>query len=99
MTTEKVVCKTLDELLATHNMSNVELLITDREGYDYEILSNVDFAKYRPAYIHFEHGLSSGVMSWEKYKQLIRRLAQYGYSISHEPSDATAFLPAALTGA
>ncbi len=96
MTTETVPCKTFEELLTTHEIENIELLITDTEGYDFEILRNIDFEKYRPAYTHFEHGLSTGTMSWERYKDLVCYLAKYGYSISQEPSDATAFLPAAL---
>ena len=96
MITEKVLCTTFDDLLTTHKIANIELLITDTEGYDFEILRNIDFAKHRPTYVHFEHGLSSGVMSWERYKYLVRYMTQHGYNISHETSDATAFLPAAL---
>ena len=96
MVSETVTCTSFDELLATHGLSQVELLITDTEGYDFEILRNVDFTRYRPAYIQFEHGLHSNVMTWDNYKELVRHLASHGYSISHETSDATAFLPAAL---
>jgi FkbM family methyltransferase len=96
MTTESVPCITFDELVKQYGMNDIELLVTDTEGYDYEIVRNIDFRKYRPAYIHFEHGLSAGVMSWEKYKNLVGHLAQQGYSISHDTSDATAFLPESL---
>ena len=93
---EKVFCTTFDDLLTRHRIESMELLVTDTEGYDFEILRNIDFAKHRPTYIHFEHGLSVGTMSWERYKNLIRYLTQHGYCVSHETSDATAFLPAAL---
>jgi len=96
MVTERVICTTFDALLAAHNISNIELLITDTEGYDFEILRNIDLAKHRPVYIHFEHGLPVGLMSWEQYKDLIRYMTQHGYNISHESHDATAFLPQAL---
>jgi FkbM family methyltransferase len=96
MIAERVPCITFDDLLATHQVANVELLITDTEGYDFDILCSIDFGKYRPAYVHFEHGLSSGVMTWEKYKTLVRYLIQHGYNISHETSDTTAFLPEVL---
>jgi FkbM family methyltransferase len=95
-TAEKVFCTTFDDLLTRHRIAGLELLITDTEGYDFEILRNIDFAKHRPTYIHFEHGLSGGTMSWERYKDLIRYLTQHGYSVSQEASDATAFLPVAL---
>jgi FkbM family methyltransferase len=96
MVAERVTCTTFEDLLAAHNISNIELLVTDTEGYDFEILRNIDLAKHRPTYIHFEHGLSMGLMSWEQYKELLRYLAQHGYSISHETHDTTAFLPEAL---
>src|SRR5207249_11712650 len=54
MTTEKVLCATFEELLSSYKITNIELLITDTEGYDFEILRNIDFAKHRPTYIHFE---------------------------------------------
>ena len=97
MTSETVPCITFDELLIKYGVSDLELLVTDTEGYDYEIVRNIDFGKHRPAYVHFEHGLSAGVMSWEKYKDLVSHLARQGYSVSHETSDATAFLPQSLT--
>jgi FkbM family methyltransferase len=96
MMAERVNCTTFEELLAVHKISNIELLVTDTEGYDFEILRGIDLAKHRPTYIHFEHGLPSGVMNWEKYRELIRYMAQHGYNISHESHDATAFLPQAL---
>jgi FkbM family methyltransferase len=96
MTTERVLCTTFEELLSSYKITNIELLVTDTEGYDFDILKGIDFAKHRPALVHFEHGLSGGVMSWERYRYLVRYLAHYGYSVSHEASDATAFLPAAL---
>ena len=96
MVAEKVVCISLQNLLVTYNISNLELLVTDTEGYDFDILRHFDFGKYRPTYIHFEHGLPGGLMSWAMYKELIRYMAENGYSISHELHDATAFLPHAL---
>jgi FkbM family methyltransferase len=98
MSTETVRCITFDDLLTSQGTSAIELLITDTEGYDYEILRNIDFAKHRPTYVHFEHGLAAGTMSWEKYKDLVRHLTRHGYSINQEVSDTTAFLPAALDG-
>ncbi len=96
MVAEKVRCMTFDDLLASQGITDVELLITDTEGYDFEILRNIDFTKHRPTYVHFEHGLAGGTMSWERYKELVRYMTQYGYNINQEASDSTAFLPAAL---
>jgi FkbM family methyltransferase len=96
MTAEKVRCMSFDELLSCYEVESIDLLITDTEGYDYELLRAIDFDKRRPACVHFEHGLGSGVMSWERYTSLVQYLAAAGYSISHESSDATAFLPRAL---
>lgn len=96
MVAEKVVCMTFDDLLTTYKIDDAELLITDTEGYDFELLQNIDFKKHHPTYIRFEHGLSGGTMSWERYRRLIRYLTGHGYSVSQEADDATAFLPQAL---
>jgi FkbM family methyltransferase len=51
---EKVNCITLDALLDRHQIDELDLLQLDTEGYDYEILKSVDFAKIRPRFINYE---------------------------------------------
>jgi hypothetical protein len=45
----------LMELLETHEMLNAQLLQVDTEGYDGEILKMIDFSRFRPALIKYEH--------------------------------------------
>jgi FkbM family methyltransferase len=46
---------TLNQLLTKNNISNLDLLHIDTEGYDYKILSQLDLKKYNPTIILFEH--------------------------------------------
>ena len=45
---------TLPELLDKNNVDKIDLLHIDTEGYDYKVLSQVDFSKYRPSVILYE---------------------------------------------
>ena len=46
---------TLPTLVARHNLSTIDLLNVDTEGFDYEILKQIDFAStWAPAYIVYE---------------------------------------------
>jgi len=54
---EPVTCITFDMLLARHGLTRVDLLQIDAEGYDYEILRTIDFARVRPAVINYERVL------------------------------------------
>ena len=46
---------TLADLLARHDLERVEVLVTDTEGYDYEILKQIDWSGMRPDLIIYEH--------------------------------------------
>ena len=52
---EPVATMTFESLLHKHNISNVDLLIIDTEGFDYEIIRTIDFKKHAPGLIYFEH--------------------------------------------
>jgi len=54
---EKVTCMTLHELLAKHQIEDLDLLLIDAEGYDYKILKTLDFSKLRPQFINYERVL------------------------------------------
>jgi FkbM family methyltransferase len=56
-TVEKVHCWRLDQLLDRHGLEHVDLLQIDAEGYDYEILRTIDFARLRPGFINYEREL------------------------------------------
>jgi FkbM family methyltransferase len=52
---EKVRAMTFEQLLAKHDVVNVDLVHIDTEGYDYEIIKTIDFSKTRPDIILYEH--------------------------------------------
>ena len=58
---ERVPAIRLDTLLRRHGISRIDLLVIDTEGHDYEILRGLDFTRFRPALVMFEHQhLSTG---------------------------------------
>jgi FkbM family methyltransferase len=54
---ETVACTTLAALLATECVERIDLLQIDTEGYDYQVLRQLDFGRFRPAIVHLEHYL------------------------------------------
>ncbi len=51
----KVNCLTLTSLMNKYNVTRLNVLSIDTEGYDYEILKQINFNKIKPDLIHFEH--------------------------------------------
>lgn len=51
----EVPCTTFSELCKRHGIAQLDLLQIDTEGYDYEILKTIDFARWRPRLIVYEH--------------------------------------------
>ena len=54
---ELVRCVTLDQILQRHQLDRLDLLQIDAEGYDYEILRTIDFARTRPRFVNYERVL------------------------------------------
>jgi FkbM family methyltransferase len=55
ISTETVQGITFHDLLRKHNIINVDILLIDTEGYDYEILKQIDFKRIQPSIIIYEH--------------------------------------------
>jgi hypothetical protein len=51
---ENVTCLTLSDLISKHGVKRVDVLQLDAEGYDYRILRQFNFEKFRPFIINFE---------------------------------------------
>jgi len=51
---ETVACLTLPDLLAKHNVTELQVLQMDTEGYDFPILNQLDFRRFRPKIINLE---------------------------------------------
>ena len=93
MLTETVSCVTLEELLHEHGVDRIDLLQIDSEGYDAEIIRMIDFQRRKPAIIHFEHGMPSGIMTPAEFKECAGLLIDNGYFIVTEYFDAVAYQP------
>ncbi len=93
MVKETVPCVTLTELFEQHGVRNLDLLLIDTEGYDYEIMKMIDFSRFKPAIIRFEHGLPALTMSVPQFKECAALLMDHGYYVITEPYDAIAYQP------
>ena len=51
----KVEVSTLQDVLEKNEVSKLDLLHIDTEGHDYEVLSALDFSRYKPTVILYEH--------------------------------------------
>ena len=88
---EKVPCISLGQLVRDHHLSSVDLLQIDTEGYDFEIVSAIDFSLIKPTLIHFEHGVSKGIMSRQNLARLRELLHQNAYELWLTEWDAVAY--------
>ncbi|MFT4802855.1 MAG: FkbM family methyltransferase [Psychroserpens sp.] len=89
---EMVTCLTFDELSETENILNIDLLQIDTEGYDFEIINSINFDKIKPKLINFEHGLGSGIMSFEEFNNIHQILYRHEYKIITLENDTIAYL-------
>jgi len=85
-----VECMPITEVLSKHNFGSPDVIIIDTEGYDFQILQNLDLEQIRPIIVRFEHGLSTKTMSPNQLEQLIKKFNSYGYQIILEQNDAIA---------
>ena len=89
---ENVKCVSYSQLLRDYEITKIDLLLIDTEGYDYEILMGIDLNNLKPRIIRFEHGVRDSVMSESNFIEIVARLNSYGYQIMAESYDATAYL-------
>ncbi|MBC7980445.1 MAG: FkbM family methyltransferase [Armatimonadetes bacterium] len=55
LTFTEVKCLSLTTLFETHRIPKINIFHTDLEGYDFEVLKQLDFALWSPDLILFEH--------------------------------------------
>jgi FkbM family methyltransferase len=85
--TEQVTCITLAELLHKHAIQHIDLLLIDTEGFDYQILQQLDFAQTRPDILLYEHQY----ISKQEKIHCEQRLKQNGYQLSHHFGNTLAY--------
>lgn len=88
---ESVPCMTFDELVAEHVPSgrNVDILMTDTEGFDAEILAMVDIETLRPKVIKYE----AKHLAPDAAAALCNRLQALGYVVEKGVEDNVAVAP------
>ena len=52
---KKIRCELLESILKKYNVSNIDLIHIDVEGYDYKVLRQINFERFKPNLILFEH--------------------------------------------
>jgi FkbM family methyltransferase len=85
--TEEVDCITLDDLLGEVPVPEIDLLQIDVEGYDHEIIRMLDFGRFAPSIIRFEHKH----LSPRDYEASLQRLVRHGYRVAQEGPDTLAY--------
>ena len=85
---ERAQCLTFNSLLDEAGESKVDLLQVDAEGLDYEIIKTIDFARFKPRFIHYEHKH----LTDRERDECIFYLVTNGYWISVGVEDTTAVL-------
>jgi FkbM family methyltransferase len=76
-----VECQPLQAIFDRNGVDAIDLLHIDTEGFDYQVLSQVDLKRYKPSAILFEHHLLTDDEFFKARKLLRRtgyRLFQYG---------------------
>jgi FkbM family methyltransferase len=92
-----VTCMTLATLVSRHELQTIDILNIDTEGYDYEILKQIDFsAAWAPTFIIYER-LHFNRATTRAARQLLHRA---GYRIANIGADAFAYrtAPEAMGG-
>lgn len=85
---EKVKVLKFETLITKHKYYNIDLLMIDVEGYEFEIIKSIPFNLCKIKQIIYEHSH----YNLEKRKQIENYLIGFGYSIIHFESDTVAEL-------
>ena len=52
---EKLLCKPLNYILDAENVQRIDVIQIDTEGFDFNVLRQVNFAQYHPKVVLYEH--------------------------------------------
>ncbi len=77
---------TFDQVSRLHGIEDVDILIVDTEGYDFEVIKMVDFSKMRPTLIQIEHQN----LPPSETKKAIDFLVEKGYKVNMHRWELTA---------
>lgn len=83
MVKDQISCLTVTSLLDKHDVKEVNLLLIDTEGYDYEVLKLIDFNRIRPDILIYEWC----TLNLHDHNESIRLLRSHGYSVYKKETD------------
>jgi FkbM family methyltransferase len=92
--TIEVSCSTFDALCARNGIDQVDLIHTDTEGYDYEIIKSIDLAALRPKVVLFEHYHLDRTV----YEECVGHLRSLGYEDLAVGMDTVCLHPGLVAG-
>lgn len=92
LTETAVRCERFDDLCAQQGIDHFDLLHVDAEGYDFEILRSVDFRRFSPLVVLYEHRH----LSDEDTSACAAMLTQAGYQLFRDIDDTLAVSRALL---
>jgi FkbM family methyltransferase len=84
----KVSGITFSDLIRKHNIDEIDLIIIDTEGYDYEILKQIDLNRFKPAIIYYE----SVLLKQSDRIEAERHLQKHNYSVYSDGWYTLAFI-------
>lgn len=84
---ERVKCVTFDGLISKYQLSKIDFLVIDTEGYDYQLLQLFNYRHVRPLNVLFEHVFLSDAEA----KSIEELLCKHGYETVREGSNTLAF--------
>jgi FkbM family methyltransferase len=82
----EVKCETLMDFLSRCGAINLDVLMVDAEGFDYDIVYQVDFGRTKPRIIVYEHTH----LSQQQRTELIGKLQSGGYRVTQYDEDTLA---------
>ena len=90
--TEYIVEKTvktsrLQAILKAYGVGAVSLYVIDTEGYDYEVIKQIDWAKNKPQYLYYEHMHLTNEDVLDAWEMLRRN----GYRVEHDGRNTFAY--------
>lgn len=79
---------TVPDIMTKYNLDRLDILFTDAEGADFDIIYNLNFSEIRPKLIYFE----SMHIPFKNLKKLLSKLSSNNYDLFCGPEDNLAIL-------
>ncbi|MBY0360176.1 MAG: FkbM family methyltransferase [Candidatus Obscuribacterales bacterium] len=80
-------CISLSSLLKRNKITKFDVLLIDTEGYDFEIIKQIDFSFCKPKIIIYEHKH----LKTQDQKACLHYLKEHGYQLTEEQTNTLAF--------